>query len=122
MNKRKSFAKSAQGFTAQNKGVTKKKKMTHNQVRHDCLELAYDILYIGDFLPYPESYLRFYENMCVDYERNDEKHDFKKSLSMTIMKMASDNLEQKEAEVNRVINLAFDRLEVLTHPPKPRQL
>jgi len=121
MNKRKVFARSAQGFVAHNKGDTKK-KVTHSQVRHDCLALAYDILYLGDFLPYPEAYLRFYENMCVDYEKVDKKHDFKKCLSKTIIKMASDNLEKKEAEINRVINKAFDRLEAMTKPPKPNIL
>lgn len=123
MNKRKSSAKSAQGFVAKNKGVLgRKKRVTHNQVRHDCLAIAYDILYIGDFLPYPESHLRFYENMCVNYERKDDKHDFKKSLSMTIMKMASINLEENETEIKRVIYLAFDRLEAMTNPPRPRIL
>lgn len=123
MSERARFAKSAQGFVAKNKGVTdKKKKVTHNQVRHDCLALAYKILYIGDFLPYPESHMIFYENMCVNYERNDEKHEFKKALSMTIMKMASINLEEKEAEIKRVIYLAFDKLEAMTNPPKPRIL
>lgn len=114
MSKRAGFVKSARGFVATNKGP-KKKKVTHNQIRHDCLALAYSMV-LGDDVRYPESHLIHYKNICVNHERDNKGKDFKESLEFTIRQMTTDNKWGRESDIQTVINSAFARLEVMTNP------
>ncbi len=118
MHNKASYSKTAQGFIAKRRHLAggKRPKISHSQVRHDCLDLALDLLWIGDF-PYADRHVKAYENMCESYEKTN---GFKRSLSMTIMTMASDNLEKKESEIDKVINKAFDRLEAMTKSNKSK--
>lgn len=115
MSKRAGFVKSARGFVATNKGQVKKKKMTHNQIRHDCLSLAYSLV-LDEDESFTEKQLRYYENICLDHEKDNKGYDFKESLEFTIRYMTKNHQWNNEPAVQTVLNSAFARLEVMTNP------
>jgi hypothetical protein len=111
MSNSSKFNKSAEGFEAKRKGADEKnKKVTVAQMRHDCLALAYDELYIGDFLPYPPSYLRWYVDECKYLETSNSLEE---SLKQTIKKMAYNNLEERQSVVDIITQKSLDRLAVM---------
>lgn len=114
MSQRQSFAKSAIGFVMKRKRSLGGKggKVSHAQIRHDCLDLAlYELWLDADEVPYPKSHLKVYENKCEEFEQTN---DFKQALIMTIRIIAENNRESREFEIEKVIGKSLARLEVMT--------
>jgi len=82
------------------------KKLTHAQVRHECIVLALGKWMLSD---YDDANchikLKTYENLCRKYEKN---HAFDISIVMTLETLADDKGQTDRSVINPVLNECLD--------------